>query len=96
MESKSTDFIGIRVPSRLRDLMREYVRLDTHLNESEFVRTAIREKLQRDAPSLRNRLFEAAEVKEREGERDSVPGLPALPDQPQHTTATEDQVNGKF
>lgn len=58
MEVKSTDYIGVRVPLKLRELMREYLRLDTHLNESEFVRTAIREKLQRDAPRLRERMFE--------------------------------------
>ncbi len=57
METKSTDSIGIRVPRKLRELMKEYVKLDTHLNESEFVRTAIREKLQRDAPKLRDKLF---------------------------------------
>ena len=58
MEVKETDFIGIRVPIKLRELVKEYIRLDTHLNESEFVRSAIREKLQRDAPMLRDRLFE--------------------------------------
>lgn len=58
MEVRDTDYIGVRVPVKLRELMREYLHLDTHLNEAEFVRTAIREKIQRDAPRLRERMFE--------------------------------------
>jgi len=31
--------------------------LDTHINESDFIRDAIREKIQRDAPYLYRELF---------------------------------------
>ena len=58
MEKGNTAFIGIRVPTKLREIMKEYVRRDTHMNESEFVRGAIREKLQRDASKLMEKMFE--------------------------------------
>ena len=44
--------ITFRLPTTLKDLVREYVELDTHMNESDFYRDAAREKVQRDAPEL--------------------------------------------
>jgi len=48
----------VRVPKTLRDLIKQHIELDTHINESEFVRDALREKIQRDAPNLHKKLFE--------------------------------------
>jgi len=50
--------ITFRAPANLRELVREYVRLDLHMNESEFYRHAAIEKIQRDAPALYKKLFE--------------------------------------
>jgi Arc/MetJ-type ribon-helix-helix transcriptional regulator len=49
--------ISAWIPKTLKQLMSEYVTQDTHLNESDFIRDAIREKIQRDAPDMYNRLF---------------------------------------
>jgi len=49
--------ITFRVPMTLRDLVREYILLDTHMNNSDFYRDAAREKIQRDAPELYRKLF---------------------------------------
>ena len=38
--------------------MEKYIELDAHVTESDFVREAIREKIQRDAPELYKKLFE--------------------------------------
>jgi len=42
--------VSSKIPYNLREAMRRYIDRDTHLNESGFIRTAIREKIQRDAP----------------------------------------------
>ena len=52
MQTNKRDFIGLRVTKKMRDAIKIYVDHDTHLNESDFVRNAIREKLVRDAPHL--------------------------------------------
>lgn len=52
--------INARVPRSLKDLMKKFVALDTHLNESDLIRDSIREKIQRDAPQLYSQLFEEA------------------------------------
>jgi len=52
MAVKKTEVVGARIPTKLRQAMREYIRQDTHINESDFVRAAIREKIKRDAPHL--------------------------------------------
>jgi len=49
--------ISARIPYTLKELMKKFVRLDTHINESEFIRDAIREKIQREAPELYGNLF---------------------------------------
>lgn len=47
----------------MANLITAYLKKDTHLSSAEFLRAAIREKLQREAPDLYSRLFkEAAEL----------------------------------
>jgi len=53
--------ISLRVPRNLRELMRRFLELDTHINESEFIRDAIREKLLNEAPDLYKSLFKSLE-----------------------------------
>lgn len=48
----------VRVPKTLRDLIRQHIELDTHINESEFVRDALREKIRRECPELYKKQFE--------------------------------------
>jgi Arc/MetJ-type ribon-helix-helix transcriptional regulator len=50
--------VSARIPHSLKKLMEKYVALDTHLNESELIRDALREKIQRDAPNLYEKQFE--------------------------------------
>jgi len=40
------------------EAMDTYIKKDTHTTRSEFIRTAIREKIQRDAPELWSSLLE--------------------------------------
>jgi Arc/MetJ-type ribon-helix-helix transcriptional regulator len=55
--SKKDVQISARIPTTLKELMQKYVAVDTHINESEFIRDAIREKIQREAPDLYRQLF---------------------------------------
>jgi len=57
---KRDAYIGVRVPKRLKELIQKVVEVDAHLNEADFVRDAIREKIQRDAPELYKQLFKDA------------------------------------
>jgi len=50
--------ISARIPRNLKELMRQFVALDAHINESDLIRDAIREKIQRDAPELYRQLFQ--------------------------------------
>lgn len=56
--SKNEVRINARVPRNLKDLMQQFTARDTHMNESDLVRDAIREKIQKDAPDLYRRLLE--------------------------------------
>jgi hypothetical protein len=49
--------VTFRIPIKLRELVKEYIKLDLHMNESEFYRHAAMEKIQRDAPALYKKLF---------------------------------------
>lgn len=49
--------INVRIPQTLRELVQKFVERDTHLNESDFYRDAIREKIMREAPELYQKLF---------------------------------------
>jgi hypothetical protein len=42
----------------LKDLVKEYISLDAHMNESDFYSDAAREKIQHDAPELYRKLFQ--------------------------------------
>jgi hypothetical protein len=50
--------ITFRLPTTLKELVKEYIELDTHMNESDFYRDAAREKIQHDAPELYKKLFQ--------------------------------------
>jgi Arc/MetJ-type ribon-helix-helix transcriptional regulator len=58
MEKEETTTITFRLPLTLRDLLKDYLSLDTHMNESDFLREAMREKIKREAPRLYEKLFE--------------------------------------
>lgn len=57
MERKKLTNICIAIPQTLKDLIEQFVSMDTHTCLSEFVRDAIREKLQKDAPNLYMQIF---------------------------------------
>lgn len=57
MERKEMTNINVSIPQTMKDLIEQFVSMDTHLNLSEFVRDAIRQKLNKDAPHLYNQLF---------------------------------------
>jgi len=54
MEPKEKEFtvLVVRIPQTMRDIMDQIIRADTHSNISEFVRDAIRQKIQRENPGL--------------------------------------------
>jgi len=58
MDKEETTTITFRLPLTLRDLLKKYLSLDTHMNESDFLREAMREKIKQDAPRLYKELFE--------------------------------------
>ena len=57
-EVKKEAAISARIPYTLKKLMKRFVALDAHINESDFIRDAIREKIQREAPELYSQLFQ--------------------------------------
>jgi len=55
------DRITVRVKPELKEaLSEEYCRRDAHVNPADFIRDAIREKIEKDAPELYRRLFKEA------------------------------------
>lgn len=56
------DFLGVKLPKRLMEAMDEYIRRDTHATRSEFVRNAIREKLNRETPDIIKKILAEKEV----------------------------------
>ena len=44
--------ISAKVPVKLRDLMRKFVEMEAHLNVSDLIRDAVREKILEEAPEL--------------------------------------------
>ena|SRR5271157_3562271 len=54
---KEESAISARIPQTLKDLMKKFVSMDAHINESDFIRDAIREKIMKDAPELYRQLF---------------------------------------
>jgi len=61
MRREESETVSARIPSNLRKAMQEAILRDTHLNESDFIRAAIREKIKRDAPHLIQKLLEDPE-----------------------------------
>jgi Arc/MetJ-type ribon-helix-helix transcriptional regulator len=57
MAKKGLIHLNVRVPARLKKLIKKYVQNGLHANVSEFTRDALREKLARDAPELYRQLF---------------------------------------
>lgn len=55
--------ISARVPRTLKELMQQFIALDAHINESDLIRDAVREKIQREAPELYKQLFQEASEK---------------------------------
>lgn len=47
-----TKVVATRVTLRLAELIEEFCRRDAHLNPADFIRDAIRYKLQKEAPEL--------------------------------------------
>lgn len=50
MPGQKTKVIVTRVTLRLAELIEKYCRQDAHINPADFIRDAIMEKIQRDAP----------------------------------------------
>ena len=57
--------INVRIPRTLKELIDEYIERDLHANLSEFIREALREKIQKDAPYLYEQLFQGASESDR-------------------------------
>jgi len=57
VERKELTTICVMIPQTMRDLIEQVVSKDTHNSLSEFVRDAIRQKLQKDASHLYEELF---------------------------------------
>jgi len=60
MKKQKDSVIAARVPRTLKDLIAKMIQVDAHINESDFLRDAVREKVQRDAPHLYEQLFKEA------------------------------------
>jgi len=62
MERQKNAQISARIPIPLKKLIGKYISLDTHINESDFIRDALREKIQKDAPALYHEIFKGLET----------------------------------
>ncbi len=61
-KQKQDAVVSARVPQTLKDLVSRIVVMDAHINESDFLRDALREKIRRDAPHLFQELFQGKEA----------------------------------
>lgn len=57
-ETRRMATISVRIPKSPKALIQNFVSLNTHVNESDFIRDAIREKIRREAPELYSQLFQ--------------------------------------
>ncbi|MCK4482851.1 hypothetical protein KAU55_06455, partial [Candidatus Bathyarchaeota archaeon] len=57
---KQDAVVSARVPIKLKRLVEEFIHKDTHLNESDLLREALREKIRREAPDLYRRILQEA------------------------------------
>ena len=64
MTKEEATTITFRLPLTLKDLLKDFISLDTHMNESDFIREAIREKIRREAPKLYKKLFVEKEIEQ--------------------------------
>jgi Arc/MetJ-type ribon-helix-helix transcriptional regulator len=62
MEKEDT-VVSAKIPLPLGRLIQQFLQRDGRLNESDLVRDALREKIQREAPELYKRLFQEVSVK---------------------------------
>lgn len=53
-----TKVVSTRVTLRLAELIEEFCRRGAHINPADFIRDAIRDKLQREAPELYNKFLQ--------------------------------------
>jgi len=60
MQKQKDAVIAARIPKTLKELILRIIQVDAHINESDFVRDAIREKILRDAPELYQQLFQVS------------------------------------
>ncbi len=58
MIKEKPETVSSLIPKNLRNAMQKMIIMDTHLNESDWIRAAIREKLQREAPHLLKEMLE--------------------------------------
>jgi len=58
MSKKWYSFVSVKFPKSLAKAMEKYVARDTHATVSEFVRTAVREKIQKDCPDIWQEVME--------------------------------------
>jgi Arc/MetJ-type ribon-helix-helix transcriptional regulator len=57
---EKTRVVSCRVTERFAKLIEKYCQCDAHVNPADFVRDALREKMQKDAPELYRQLFQEA------------------------------------
>jgi len=60
MNVEKTKVVATRVTKKTAELIAEFCKRDTHVNPADFIRDAIRDKLQREAPELYGQLFQEA------------------------------------
>lgn len=60
LEKKKNIVVSTRVTQRFADLIVKYCGQNAHVNSADFVRDAMREKIQHDAPELYASLFKEA------------------------------------
>jgi metal-responsive CopG/Arc/MetJ family transcriptional regulator len=54
---KKESRVNARLPAALKRCLEQFLAFNSHMNISEFIRDAIREKISREAPELYRRLF---------------------------------------
>ena len=59
---RETVVLSCRVSKRFAKLVREYCSLDMHLNPADLFRDALREKIQKEAADLYQKLFQEAPI----------------------------------
>jgi len=60
MKAEKTKVVATRVTNRTAELIDEFCRRDGHVNIADFIRDAIQDKLQREAPELYRQPFTEA------------------------------------